>query len=68
MNPCPDLVEEIIMRIIIGFAAHFNIILPSVPGCSESNLSSTARLAQELCAFYLIALDSMTQIIMDPLV
>jgi hypothetical protein len=68
MNPCPDLVEEIITRIIIGFTAHFNIILPSVSGCSESNLSSTACLAQELYAFYLIALDSVAQIIMDPLV
>ena len=68
MNPCPYLGEEIITRIIIAFTAHFNIILPSVPGFSEFNLPSTASLAQELCAFYLIALDSMTQIIMDSLV
>ena len=67
MNPCPDLVEEVITH-IIAFTAHFIIILPSVPDFSESNLPSTARLAQELCAFYLIVLDSMTQIIMDPLV
>ena len=67
MNPCPDLVEEIVTH-IIAFTAHFNIILPSVPGFSESNLPSTARLDQELCAFYLIVLDSMPQIITDPLV
>jgi len=58
MNYCPDLVEEIITHIIIGFRAHLNIILPPVPGFSESNLPSTAHLAQELCAIYLIALDN----------
>jgi hypothetical protein len=58
------MVEEMITHILTGFTTNFNIIL-SVPGFSESNLPYTARLAYEVSAFYIIALDSMTLIIMD---
>jgi hypothetical protein len=54
-----------ITQILTGFTAHFNIILLSVPGFNECNLPYTARLARELSEFYVIALDSMTLIIMD---